>query len=412
MQKLFEIIPNAAVAVEEIIPEVILSVEETFNLKKEIKKSDDLLTNITSLVNAVKKDVGLGLTNSTLFNVNPYKKYITNIDKILSKTYGLKLTHVAVDNTYSGYIKDSYLKDALVKSIFDKNKDNILTDIKDELPKVSNNKAKGKQEQALTVFIKADFLDIIVNHEMSDVEILNIMLSEIQMVLSEIENMNTLLSDGIVMRDTLKDGGIDKLYVDVLNGEQDAIDAVSGTSKMKLVIDAVIAKYVNANKYNSPHNPYHGAISNEDNDDGRTQIPIGTRISYFLLLVIVIAILVTIAAAGFANFVAIWYAILAYVAYTVFYTVFRLVHIITIGTDPKEVPEKKNTIVVVKDLLNAGNTDSINNADSDMRKSNGATNGMLGKISKLYNGKLSNEMMNISNESVFDQDTLNKLMES
>jgi len=61
----------------------------------------------------------------------------------------------------------------------------------------------------------------------------------------------------------------------------------------------------------------------------------------------------------------------------------------------------------------AGITDTIiNNIDKDMSKSNGATNNMLGKINKLYNGKLSNEMMHLSNESVFDQDTLNKLMKA
>ena len=401
MQKLFEI-----------VPELSLSVEETFNMTKEIKNSNDIFTNITALTKAVRKDVGLGLTNASIFNVNPYKKYIVAIDKLLSNTYGLHVTHVPVANTYSGYIKDSYLKDAFVKSIFDKNKDNILSDIKNDLPKISNNKAKGKKEQALTVFIKADLFDMIINHEMSDSKILNVMLSEIQMILSEIENMNGLVDDGIAMRKTLLgDDGIDKLYVDTLNGNKDDMDAAKGTGKIKLVIDAVIHKYSSKQSYKNIDNPYTGSLATED-DDGRTEIPVGTRISYFLLLVIVIAVLVTIAAAGIANFIAIGYAILAYIVYSVFYAIFRILHIIVKGTDPKEVPEKKNTIVVVRDLLNAGNTQAINNIDKDMNKSNKNTGGAFNKINSLYNGKLSNEMMHISNESVFDKDTLDKLMES
>ena len=88
-----------------------------------------------------------------------------------------------------------------------------------------------------------------------------------------------------------------------------------------------------------------------------------------------------------------------------------MLHIIVVGTDPKEVPEKPNTVVIVKELLSTGNTEAINNADKDMNKSNNNTIKTFGKISGMYNGKLSTEMMVISNESVFDENTMNKLLE-
>jgi hypothetical protein len=389
---------------------ITLSIEETFNIKKEIKKSDIILTNITALVNAINKDVGLNLTNELIFKVNPYKKYILEIDKLLSKTYGLNITHVPVNNIYSGYIKDSYLKDSFIKAIFDKNKDNILSDIKDDLPKVSNNKARGKKEQALTVFIKADFLDMVINHELTDTQMLNVILSEVQMILTELENMNDLLSDGVAMRETMLGGGIDKLYTETLGGSQEDIDKVSGTGKVKLVIDAMLTKYSGKNTYVNVDNPYVGNISNEDND-GRSKIPFGTRISYLLLLIIVITVIVALAAAGITNLLAIWYAMMAYLAYTVVYAIYRLFHIIIVGTDPKEVPEKRDTIVVAKDFLNVGNTESINNIDKDMNTSNSGVSNAFSKMRGMYNGKLGNEMMHISTESVFDDQMLNKLQE-
>jgi len=401
MQKLFDSVPE----------EVILSVEETFNMKKQVKNSDELLTALTTLIGSVRKDVGLGLTNPVLFNVNPYSKHILEIDKILSKTYGLIVKHVPADNTYSGYIKDSYLKDSLVKAIFDKNKDNILSDIKDDIPKVTNNKAKGKREQGLTVFVKADFYDLIVNHEISNDDLLRVVLSEMRAVLGELENMNSLLNDGIAMRKTILKGGLEELYVKTLNGSTDDLEGKSGTKKIKLVIDAILNKYSVNGIHKCNFNPYHNTVGNEANEDGRTEIPVGTRILYLLLLIIIITIIITIAAAGLANFIAIGYALIAYVIYSIFYAIYRVLHIIVVGTDPKEVPEKPNTVVIVKELLSTGNTEAINNADKDMNKSNNNTIKTFGKISGMYNGKLSTEMMVISNESVFDENTMNKLLE-
>ena len=381
--------------------EIILSTEDVFNVEKELKNSDELLTLVDELVNSIKKDVVLKINNDLLFKVKPYKICIQNIDKYLSKKYGLKITHIPSDNTYEAYTKDSFLSKALMNVIFNKvkNKENILKEVSDQLPKVTKSKnsykASGKNEEALVTYVKADFYNMVITEEATSEVITKCILAEINIVLENIMNMRNTVKDLSTTVENIKKNGVDKLLL--RNGYN--TDGMSDNEKMKAIVNIILDKYSNnsilINKYNVFNN-----LSTEDMGDGRNKLPWGTRLSYLFLLLLGIAIIITIVAAGLTNFILIGYALIAYIIYMVLYAFTRIILIITTGYDIKETPDIKNIsrYDMLKNIL-LGDAE-LNKKDKDLAKTSKENSKFINELKTMYNGDFSSDVSNESIENI------------
>jgi len=386
-----------------------LSVEDIFNVKEELKNNTELVALVEQLVTSIKKDVVLNINNDLVFKVTPYKTYIENIDKYLTKKYGLKITHIPSYHTYQAYTKDSFLTKALMDVVFNKVKDkeNILKDTLDQLPRVIKSKgsykASGRNEEALITYIKADFYGMVVTEDADSTMVTECILAEINIVLENIKNMRDTIKE---LSDTIKNfkkDGIDKILIK----NDYKIDNMSNTNKIKALVDIMLEKYGNntilVNKYNIFSN-----LSTEGIGDGRNKLPWGTRISYLLLLLLWVAVIVTIISigvpginlliGGLSKFPLVGYALVAYIVYMLLYAFVRILMIIFTGYDIKESPkdiEDKSKYELLTNVLKGD--DELNKTDNDLSKTSKENIKFINKLQKLYNGKFSTDL---STESI------------
>lgn len=374
MDKLFEI------STEDITNKVTLDKKELFPL-------------VDKLIKNIKKDVKYGLTNDLIFKTTPYKTIISDMDKVLSKLSGLNIIHIPSNKTYVAYTKDSFLKKGFIKTIKDyKNVEKIFKNISDEIPKVIKGKVKGKKEESLTTYIKADFYDMIVNKDMNSDDLTDCIAGEVEIAIKNIENMRATVDDVTKMSRIIKSGNIDKLL------KQNGINAEGLTTKDKLknIINIVINKYGTNIVLTNTSNPYSGEISTEDIGEGRTKVPLGTRLSYFFLLLLCISLIVIIGIPTLAQLAFLGYAIIAYVAFYIIYSITRFILIIFTGYDISEKPNSKTNGAVgfLNNMFKMG-TNDISNVDKDIAESSKSN---LNILNNLYNGKLSTELMNLEND--------------
>lgn len=369
--------------------------------KKEVKlvPTDRLKELVTELYNSVKRDDKYGIDNEMLFKAKPYKDIIKNIDNELSKISGLTVEHIPSSGKYEFYTKDSFLRDGIYKMFRDlKHADKIFKNIKDEIPKVRNGKVSGKNEIAAITYIRADLYDLIMNHDMDTDKLLGCILGEVQLAVDNIANMNSLLTELDGMTKKLKNGKIDNILM--ANGYESK--GVSNTTKIKNIVDIFLSKVNNGIVLVNNDNPYfNNGVSNED--EGRTKIPMGTRISYAFLLAISIVVLIMIASAGLANFIALGYLLLAYVAYLVVYGIVRLVLIIFTGYDISEKPSKKDAISMFKSIFTSDVSD-VAKVDSDIKSSLKYND----KIIDTVDTAMSNEAIGDTSLSIEDFENIEK----
>ena len=380
------------------IDDVELSTEDIFDVKEELKNNPEFLVLVEQLVSSIKKDVVLNINNDLVFKVTPYKTYIGNIDKYLTKKYGLEITHIPSYNTYQAYTKDSFLTKALMSVIFnkDKNKNNLLKDVLDQLPRLSKSqgsyKASGKNEEALVTFIKADFYNMIITEDANTTMVAECILAEINIVLENIKNMRDTIKSIFDTIKNIEKNGIDKILIK----NNIKLEGMSNTNKIKAFTNILLSNYSDNIVLVNPYNVFKN-LSTENISDGRNKLPWGTRLSYLFLLLLGIAIVITVVAAGLTNFILIGYALIAYIIYMVLYAFTRIILIITTGYDIKETPDTKNISKygMLKNIL-LGDAE-LNKKDKDLSKTSEENVKFINKLEKLYNGKFSTD---ISNESI------------
>lgn len=391
------------------IDDVELSTEDIFDVKEELKNNPEFLVLVEQLVSSIKKDVVLNINNDLVFKVTPYKTYIGNIDKYLTKKYGLEITHIPSYNTYQAYTKDSFLTKALMSVIFnkDKNKNNLLKDVLDQLPRLSKSqgsyKASGKNEEALVTFIKADFYNMIITEDANTTMVAECILAEINIVLENIKNMRDTIKSIFDTIKNIEKNGIDKILIK----NNIKLEGMSNTNKIKAFTNILLSNYSDNIVLVNPYNVFKN-LSTENISDGRDKLPWGTRLSYLFLLLLLVAIVITIItagipglnliAAGLTKFPLVGYGLTAYIVYTVLYAFTRILIIIFTGYDIRESPkinEVDSKYRLLTELIK-GDTE-LNKKDKDLSKTSEENVKFINKLEKLYNGKFSTD---ISNESI------------
>jgi len=329
--------------------EPVLSVEEYLNVEKEYISFPELFQAVDELVTIVKKDASIGIDNRVLFKVKPYSSIIGVIDKLLSKRYGLEVVHVAGTHKYQAYVNMSHARSNLIKVIRkgkkldEKEVNDLLTESQKEIPTVRNGKAYGRREEAKNVMVKADFYDIIINQEYDSKRLTYMILGEMRNSLTEIERMGNLIEFSKKLFSSLQKDGIVKTYTDVLGGKSEDIESKSGIGKMKKLIGKIIEKEMPNVMSNNTHNAYvdKNKLSIEAYEEQAT-IPFGTRISYVILLMLIVAA-ISIFGPIFtvSNIVMLAQITVLYVGWMVAYFIYTLIYKIITGHDTKDTTTKK-----------------------------------------------------------------------
>lgn len=277
--------------------------------------SDNLNLMFTALIDAVNKDVSLGINNDDIFYANSYLKYIVAIENYINTQFKLIIKFIP-GAEFDIYIKNNELREMFLNNIKSITQTNNLSGEKELsylttiVPTVRGVRIKNNP----LVYITVDFYSLIVKDGKDAKYFSNNVLKLVDTMIINIKETSIILKDTDSILADIKNGdSLDKLYVKYLNGDINKMNNASEIKKAVLFVNGMFNKYI--------------TTSGVDTED---KISILVRMQYLLVFINVIVIIFI----ALANPILL-YTSIALVIYSIFLYLYKLANkIITGNKDP------------------------------------------------------------------------------